>query len=52
VESIIDSENGYMFTNDYNYIKNRTDIVPVNLGLEKSFIFFFVRLGMIKEINN
>ena len=28
VESIIDSEQNYLFTNDYDYLQNRTDIVP------------------------
>ena len=27
-ESIIDSEQNYLFTNDYDYLQNRTDIVP------------------------
>ena len=28
LENIIDSEEGYLFTNDYDYLINRTDIVP------------------------
>ena len=28
VESIIDSEQNYLFTNDSDYLTNRTDIVP------------------------
>jgi uncharacterized protein (DUF169 family) len=28
VENIIDSEQGYLFTNDYTYILNRTSILP------------------------
>ena len=28
VESIIDSEQNYLFTNDMDYLQNRTDIVP------------------------
>jgi hypothetical protein len=28
VESEIDSEQNYLFTNDYEYLQNRTDIVP------------------------
>lgn len=28
LEAIIDSEEGYLFTNDYDYLMNRTDIVP------------------------
>lgn len=28
VESIIDSEQGYLFTNDQDYLQKRTDIVP------------------------
>jgi len=28
VESIIDSEQNYLFTNDADYLMNRTDIVP------------------------
>lgn len=28
VESEIDSEQNYLFTNDYDYLQNRTDIVP------------------------
>jgi len=28
VESIIDSEQNYLFTNDADYLTNRTDIVP------------------------
>ena len=28
VESIVDSEGGYLFTNDFDYIKNRTDLIP------------------------
>jgi len=28
VESIIDSEQNYLFTNDSDYLQNRTDIVP------------------------
>lgn len=28
VESIIDSEQNYLFTNDADYLANRTDIVP------------------------
>lgn len=28
LECIIDSEEGYLFTNDYDYLLNRTDIVP------------------------
>jgi hypothetical protein len=28
VESVIDSEQNYLFTNDYDYLQNRTDIVP------------------------
>lgn len=30
LECIIDSEEGYLFTNDYEYLLNRTDIVPGN----------------------
>ena len=30
LENIIDSEEGYLFTNDYEYLLNRTDIVPGN----------------------
>jgi hypothetical protein len=30
LEFIIDSEEGYLFTNDYEYLLNRTDIVPGN----------------------
>lgn len=29
VESIIDAEQGYLFTNDIDYITNRTNLVPV-----------------------
>lgn len=32
VESIIDSEQTYMFTNDPEYLINRTDIVPVTFN--------------------
>lgn len=32
VESIIDSEQNYLFTNDIDYLQNRTDIVPQNDG--------------------
>jgi Dynamin central region len=28
IESIIDSEQNYLFTNDSDYLTNRTDIVP------------------------
>lgn len=28
MESIIDAEQNYLFTNDYDYLQNRTDIVP------------------------
>ena len=28
VESIIDAEQNYLFTNDADYLQNRTDIVP------------------------
>jgi hypothetical protein len=28
VEAVIDSEQNYLFTNDYDYLQNRTDIVP------------------------
>lgn len=28
VESVIDAEQNYLFTNDYDYLTNRTDIVP------------------------
>ena len=28
VESIVESEGGYLFTNDFDYIKNRTDLIP------------------------
>lgn len=28
VEAIIDSEQNYLFTNDMDYLQNRTDIVP------------------------
>ena len=28
VEAIIDSEQNYLFTNDADYLANRTDIVP------------------------
>lgn len=28
VESTIDAEQNYLFTNDYDYLQNRTDIVP------------------------
>lgn len=28
VENIIDSEQGYLFTNDYTYLLNRTSILP------------------------
>lgn len=28
VESIIDAEQNYLFTNDMDYLQNRTDIVP------------------------
>lgn len=28
VESSIDAEQNYLFTNDYDYLQNRTDIVP------------------------
>lgn len=28
IENIIDAEEGYLFTNDYEYLLNRTDIVP------------------------
>jgi dynamin 1-like protein len=30
LECLIDSEEGYLFTNDYDYLLNRTDIVPGN----------------------
>ena len=33
VENIVDSEGGYLFTNDFDYIKNRTDLIP---GLKNS----------------
>lgn len=29
VESIVDAEQGYLFTNDMDYITNRTNVVPV-----------------------
>lgn len=29
VENIIDAEQGYLFTNDMDYITNRTNVVPV-----------------------
>jgi hypothetical protein len=29
VENIIDAEQGYLFTNDYSYLLNRTSILPV-----------------------
>jgi len=28
VEAVIDSEQNYLFTNDQDYLMNRTDIVP------------------------
>jgi hypothetical protein len=28
VEAVIDSEQNYLFTNDFDYLQNRTDIVP------------------------
>jgi len=28
VESLIDAEQNYLFTNDTDYLSNRTDIVP------------------------
>jgi hypothetical protein len=28
VESMVDSEQNYLFTNDIEYLTNRTDIVP------------------------
>lgn len=28
VDNLIDSEQGYLFTNDYNYLLNRTSILP------------------------
>ncbi len=28
VEGIVESEGGYLFTNDFDYIKNRTDLIP------------------------
>jgi hypothetical protein len=28
VESVIDAEQNYLFTNDSDYLTNRTDIVP------------------------
>jgi len=30
VEAIIDSEQNYLFTNDMDYLQNRTDIVPAS----------------------
>ena len=35
LEFIIDSEEGYLFTNDYDYLLNRTDIVPGNKDEKK-----------------
>jgi len=32
VEAIIDAEQNYLFTNDIDYLQNRTDIVPQNDG--------------------
>lgn len=32
VESMIDSEEGYIFTNDDQYLKNRTDLIPKATG--------------------
>jgi len=29
VENIIDAELGYLFTNDYEYLMQRTNIIPV-----------------------
>ena len=31
VENIVDAESGYLFTNDMDYITNRTNVVPVTL---------------------
>lgn len=30
VECIVDAEEGYCFTNDINYLSNRTDLIPKN----------------------
>ncbi|CAI2387254.1 unnamed protein product [Moneuplotes crassus] len=35
LECLIDSEEGYLFTNDYEYLMNRTDIVPGNKDEKK-----------------
>ena len=35
LECVIDSEEGYLFTNDYDYLLNRTDIVPGNKDEKK-----------------
>lgn len=33
VEAIIDAEQNYLFTNDSDYLQNRTDIVPMQNDL-------------------
>jgi len=32
VENLIDAELGYLFTNDYEYLQSRTQIIPQNEG--------------------
>ena len=46
-EALIESEQGYLFTNDNDYITNRTDIIPV-LELRLSNCFFRYR-GLAKS---
>lgn len=35
VSNIIEAELGYLFTNDYEYLMNRTNLVPVQFFLKK-----------------
>lgn len=39
IESVLDSEHEYMFTNDAEYLMNRTDIVPV----KSTFLYSLIR---------
>ena len=47
-EALIESEQGYLFTNDNDYITNRTDIIPV-LELRLSNFFFYRYRGLAKS---
>lgn len=44
VESLIDSEIGYMFTNDTDYLGKRTDIIPKTESREKDLMMEPLRL--------